>query len=91
MSSSLFRAKCLQLVTAVAALVGCTLALSTGQGLDTANVHILSFTAGGFVYIATVSVLPELLESAATPKQSAMELLAMLVGIGFMVLAAQFE
>ena len=44
----------------------------------------------GFIYIATVSVLPELLEGA-TLKQSAMEILALVVGIASMVLIAQYE
>ena len=44
-----FKAKCMQLVTAVGALTGCALALFAGQGagLDSANVYILPFTAGG--------------------------------------------
>ena len=39
---------------------------------ETASFLILPFTAGGFIYIATVSVIPELLEGA-TFKQSVME------------------
>jgi len=87
-----FKAKCMQLVTAFGALTGCGLALIAGQGagLESANLYILPFTAGGFIYIATVSVLPELLEGA-TLKQSAMEILALVVGIASMVLIAQYE
>jgi len=87
-----FKAKCMQLLTAIGALTGCGLALFAGQGagLEAANLYILPFTAGGFIYIATVSVLPELLEGA-TLKQSAMEILALVVGIASMVLIAQYE
>lgn len=51
---------------------------------------VLPFTAGGFIYIATVSVIPELLEGA-TLKQSMMEVAAMLLGVGMMVVIAQYE
>lgn len=87
-----FKAKCMQLVTAGGALTGCGIALALGEGagLESANLYILPFTAGGFIYIATVSVLPELLEGA-TLKQSAMEILALVVGIASMVLIAQYE
>ena len=51
---------------------------------------VLFFIFKGFIYIATVSVLPELLEGA-TLKQSAMEILALVVGIASMVLIAQYE
>ena len=44
-----FKAKCMQLVTAFGALTGCGLALIAGQGagLESANLYILPFTAGG--------------------------------------------
>ncbi|KAJ8335273.1 hypothetical protein SKAU_G00409120 [Synaphobranchus kaupii] len=65
------KARCLQLLTAVGALAGtaCSL-LAEGVGAA-ATAWILPFTAGGFVYIATVTVLPELLTVAgcqALPK-----------------------
>jgi zinc transporter 7 len=44
----------------------------------------------GFIYIATVSVLPELLEGS-TLKQSVMEVAALLLGILMMVIIAQYE
>ena len=37
--------------------------LAEGVG-DAATAWILPFTAGGFIYIATVSVIPELLEDS---------------------------
>lgn len=51
---------------------------------------ILPFTAGGFIYIATVSVIPELLEDT-TFWQSFKELVAMLLGILTMVLIVFIE
>uniref|UniRef100_A0A8C8JQW6 Zinc transporter SLC39A7 n=1 Tax=Oncorhynchus tshawytscha TaxID=74940 RepID=A0A8C8JQW6_ONCTS len=85
------KAMCLQLLTALGALAGtaCSL-LAEGVGA-TATAWILPFTAGGFVYIATVTVLPELLVGRSSLGQSVMEILAMLVGIYMMVLIAEYE
>lgn len=51
---------------------------------------MLPFTAGGFIYIATVSVIPELLEGSSF-KQSLKEIVALVVGVYIMVLIAQYE
>ncbi|XP_063041251.1 zinc transporter Slc39a7 [Engraulis encrasicolus] len=85
------KAMCLQLLTAVGALAGtsCSL-LAEGVGAA-ATAWILPFTAGGFVYIATVTVLPELLVGRSSLGQSLMEILALLFGVGMMVLIAEYE
>lgn len=85
------KAMCLQLLTALGALAGtaCSL-LAEGVGA-TATAWILPFTAGGFVYIATVTVLPELLAGRCSFGQSLMEILALLFGVGMMVLIAEYE
>uniref|UniRef100_A0A8C6TU58 Zinc transporter SLC39A7 n=1 Tax=Neogobius melanostomus TaxID=47308 RepID=A0A8C6TU58_9GOBI len=85
------KAMCLQLLTAVGALAGtaCSL-LAEGVGA-TATAWILPFTAGGFVYIATVTVLPELLAGRSSFGQSLLEILALLFGVGMMVLIAEYE
>lgn len=51
---------------------------------------ILPFTAGGFIYIATVDVLPDLLQDTSL-KQTVMEISAMLLGVWLMVKIAEFE
>ena len=80
----------LQLTTAVGALIGtmCSL-LAEGAG-EFATAWILPFTAGGFIYIATVSVIPELLTDSKL-WQSLKEIAALLMGIFMMVLIAKFE
>ncbi|XP_006860409.1 PREDICTED: zinc transporter SLC39A7 isoform X1 [Chrysochloris asiatica] len=87
----------LQLVTAVGALVGTTCALLTEGGTVGSEVSgstgpgwVLPFTAGGFIYVATVSVLPELLREAS-PWQSLLEVLGLLGGVAMMVLIAHLE
>nr|XP_020443722.1 zinc transporter Slc39a7-like isoform X1 [Monopterus albus] len=85
------KAMCLQLLTALGALAGtvCSL-LAEGVGAA-ATAWILPFTAGGFIYIATVTVLPELLAGRSSFGQSLMEILALLFGVGMMVLIAEYE
>ncbi len=80
----------LQLTTAVGAMMGtiCSL-MAEGIG-DAAVAWILPFTAGGFIYIATVSVIPELLEDSKIG-QSLKEIVAMVIGVAMMVLIAELE
>lgn len=83
------KAMLLQLTTAVGALAGNVLALLGSEvGSDS---WILPFTAGGFIYIATVSVIPELLENSTKLGQSIKEIFALLAGVGMMVIIANFE
>ena len=85
------KAKCLQLLTAVAALLGCLMALfAPYAGQAAASGFILPFTAGGFIYIATVSLIPELLAGSSF-KQSLAEIAALLVGLGMMVVISWYE
>merc|ERR1711935_795936 len=81
----------LQSLTALAALAGCLVALfAHGAGQAAAAGIILPFTAGGFIYIATVSVIPELLEGTSL-MQSIYEIVALLAGVGMMVIISWFE
>jgi len=80
----------LQLLTAVGALAGCIVSLVLGGVTQAASSITLPFTAGGFIYIATVSVLPELLEGS-TFKQTVAEISALLLGIYMMVIIAEYE
>merc|ERR1711974_179483 len=84
------KAIALQLLTAVGAVTGCALSLLLGGATEAATTLTLPFTAGGFIYIATVSVIPELLEGSSL-KQTLMEVTASLLGVGMMVIIAQYE
>ncbi|XP_065068813.1 zinc transporter SLC39A7-like [Rhopilema esculentum] len=84
------KAMWLQLTTATGALAGTLCGLLAENIGNAASSGILPFTAGGFIYIATVSVIPELLEDA-NPKQSFKEIVALLVGVLLMVFIALFE
>lgn len=78
----------LQLSTALGALTGTVISLLM-KG-EVATTWILPFTAGGFIYIATVSVIPELLEDTKL-WQSVKEIIALLFGVYMMVLIAEYE
>ncbi|CAG7837201.1 unnamed protein product [Allacma fusca] len=80
----------LQLTTAVGAVSGTIVSLLAEGVGDAATSWILPFTAGGFIYIATVSVIPELLHNS-TFKQSLKEIIALLAGVYMMVLIANFQ
>ena len=84
------RAMFLQLGTAVGAMAGTACGLFMEGVGASATVWVLPFTAGGFIYIATVSVIPELLENTKL-WQSLLEMIAMGVGIGMMVLITFIE
>jgi zinc transporter 7 len=79
-----------QLVTALGALLGTAVGLMTGSGIAGQASWVLPFTAGGFIYIATVSVIPTLFERSSL-KQTLYEVIAMLVGVSFMVIIGWFE
>ncbi|XP_076629898.1 zinc transporter catecholamines up [Colletes latitarsis] len=82
------KAMVFQLITALGALLGtCVSLIVEGMG-DFATMWILPFTAGGFIYIATVSVIPELLTDTKFG-QSVKEIIALLVGVYMMVLIAE--
>ncbi|XP_018803461.1 PREDICTED: protein catecholamines up [Bactrocera latifrons] len=85
------QAMMLQLVTALGAIAGTALALLGASGEDGSTAWVLPFTAGGFIYIATVSVLPELLEESTKLGQSIKEIMAMLIGVGLMIFIAKLE
>lgn len=84
------RAILLQLSTAVGALTGTVISLLAEGIGDAATSWILPFTAGGFIYIATVSVIPDILADTKF-WQSVKEIIALLVGVWMMVLVAYFE
>lgn len=79
-----------QLLTAIGAMVGTVLGLLMEGAGESNSAWISPFTAGGFIYIACASVMPELLEDCSL-WQSLKEAAAMCVGIGLMVVIALNE
>ena len=80
----------LQLLTALGAVAGCLVSLVVGGVGNGVSIYVMPFTAGGFIYIATVSVIPELLEGSSFV-QSSKEILALLLGVFMMVVISWYE
>lgn len=83
-------AMCTQLLTAIGAMIGTVIGLLMEGAGDSSSAWISPFTAGGFIYIACASVMPELLEDCSLV-QSLKECAAMITGIGLMVVIALNE
>ena len=52
---------------------------------------LLLFTAGGFIYVAAVDILPAVLAAKATPAETLLQAGALAAGIWMMVLVAALE
>ncbi|NWV30619.1 S39A7 protein, partial [Grantiella picta] len=79
-----------QLLTALAAVAGAAVSLlAEGSGAGAVS-GALPFTAGGFIYLGTVSVIPEMLRDSA-PAEALLQLLALLAGVAMMLLIAHYE
>ena len=57
---------------------------------EAATSWVLPLTAGGFIYIATVSVLPDLLADSKLV-QSIKEVIALILGVSMMIFIANYE
>lgn len=71
-----------QFMTAIAAMVGSLVGLWAVEGYGSHSMVYL--TAGGFVYLAAVTILPQVLDEHASAKLRFVQLLAFCTGIAFM-------
>lgn len=76
-----------QLLTALGAMAGTIVGVVSGQ---TQAGLLLNFTAGGFIYIATVNVLPQLLADTSVA-QTLKEVAAFALGVGLMLVVMAYE
>ncbi len=81
-----------QVTTACGGLVGVIAGL-TAEHLSNASEWLLPFTAGGFLYIALISIVPDLLQNSAKVnfKQTVIEMAALVMGIVIMALVTIVE
>ncbi|KAM9366915.1 zinc transporter ZIP13 [Symphorus nematophorus] len=77
----------MQLSTALVGVVGACFALcaQSPQGTENATAWILPFTSGGFLYIALVNVVPDLLRESSL-RQSVLQILLIFCGVTVMAL-----
>ena len=77
-----------QFGTAVSAMIG------TGVGLYVANIagdNLILVTAGGFVYLATVNILPEILNEKSSLRFRLAQILFFGIGIAFLYAVSLLE
>jgi len=79
-----------QFVSAIGAFAGCIFGLQISSSMTDTSA-VLNFTAGGFIYVALVDVLPELLQDKSSALQLLREIIAIALGIYIMVMVAEAE
>jgi len=74
----------LNFLVSLFAFAGALVTLLLSAQLENLSYYIIPFTAGGFVYIATADLIPEL-KKDNEPIKSILQLLTILIGIGIML------
>jgi len=75
-----------QIITASGALLGCVFGLMAESAGD-ASSWVLPFTSGGFIYIACVTILPDLVQETSFT-ESLKQMVCLFAGIGVMALVS---
>jgi len=70
-------------LSALTAVVGAIITLLIGPQIENFTSYILPIAAGGFIYIATADLIPELKKDVG-PAKSLLQLITILIGIGIM-------
>ena len=83
------KALLMNFVTALSAFLGAFLAIIFASRVENFSEFIIPFTAGGFVYIASADLLPELKKETGI-KKSLFQLIAILIGLALMVFLKLF-
>jgi zinc transporter 7 len=78
----------LQFATAIAAMVGTSVGLGAA---DIAGDSLIFVTAGGFVYLAAVNILPDILDEKRSLQFRLVQLLFFAIGIGFLYAVSLLE
>ncbi|MFH0952263.1 MAG: ZIP family metal transporter [Patescibacteria group bacterium] len=77
-------------LTALTAIFGAVITLLIGSRVEAIHQYIVPFTIGGFIYIATADLIPELKKETGLGKSS-LQLASLILGIGVMSLLLLFE
>ncbi len=77
-------------LTALMAVIGTVISLVLGEMLDSMINFLIPFTAGGFIYIATADLIPELKKECSASKSFG-QLISILLGVGVMFLLLFLE
>ncbi|MBT0160149.1 ZIP family metal transporter [Candidatus Bathyarchaeota archaeon A05DMB-2] len=81
----------LNLLTALAAILGASVAFILGSFVDGFIPLLLPFAAGNFIYIAGSDLIPELRKDEPEPKKAALQMTAIALGVTIMALVLLLE
>ncbi|MBN1951046.1 MAG: ZIP family metal transporter [Bacteroidales bacterium] len=70
-------------LSACTAFLGAIMVLVLGNNVANIEKYILSFSAGGFIYLAAADLIPEL-HNEKTPSRSLVQFIALLTGLGLL-------
>ena len=84
------RALIFNFLSGLLAIVGAIVAMLASQSVASFSEFMLPFTAGAFIYIAGCDLLPEL-QKERKPSKSALQLAALVLGVGLMYLLSLIE
>lgn len=77
-------------LSALTAIIGAVLTLLIGSSIEKVHEYLIPFTIGGFIYIATADLIPEL-KKETDLKKSWFQLVSFILGIGIMALLLLLE
>ena len=81
-----------QFLTAIAAFAGTAFGLYSSQLIEGLGHEVLlPFTAGGFLYLASCTILPDILDTPSGLKVRSCQLISFAVGVAFLYAAGQME
>ena len=76
-----------QWVSALGAFAGCFVGLQYGSE---APVFVVGFTAGGFIYISCVNIMPDMLQSGTSFRETLLQVVMMGLGVAMMIYVALY-
>lgn len=79
-----------QFLTAIAAVIGTIVGLQAQRNQIVEDL-LLAFTSGGFLFLATVTMLPSIVQKTSPVSQIIAEAFSFILGITMMVVVAMFE
>jgi len=80
---SRFKALMMNFAVALTSVLGAVVVLGLGMKLENISSFLVPFTAGGFIYIAASDLIPEL-HKEVRPRNSVIQLIFLLIGLGIM-------
>ena len=86
-----FKALFYNFISAAISVVGAIFALIIGGQIENFSTFIVPFTAGGFIYIATSDLFPELKKDNEKLYQAFIQLASITIGIGIMLALKKFN